>query len=105
MNRRTQLALAFILALTLRAAPGTLAQNAATAEKRGATSGPVVPPFDNNSPGVGPIRTEERFIKTWRDRRATFARQASKQHHALVFLGDSITQGWKDDLRGKFPGL
>src|SRR5262249_12590629 len=27
------------------------------------------------------------------------------QQHAIVFLGDSITQGWSDDFRGKFAGL
>ena len=28
-----------------------------------------------------------------------------EDRHALVFLGDSITQGWGDDLHGSFPGV
>src|ERR1051326_8653178 len=61
-------------------------------------------PYGDDTPGVGPIRTEDWFLKVWHDRRATFARETPNQQHAIVFLGDSITQGWSDDFRGKFPG-
>jgi lysophospholipase L1-like esterase len=88
--------------LVLVASTNAVAQNAAVADK---AAGPVAAAYDKNIPGVGPDRTEDWFLKTWHDRRAKFAEQKAQQEHALVFLGDSITQGWSDDFRGKFPGL
>lgn len=60
---------------------------------------------EEDVPGVGPIRREDWFQNVWRERRASFAAQKAGQQRALVFLGDSITQGWGDDFRGKFPGV
>ena len=78
------------------------AQPAAVTEKPAAKATPI---YSDSVPGVGPIRAEEWFVKTWNDRRAHFRELAPKQHGAIVFFGDSITQGWGDDFRGKFPKL
>ena len=63
------------------------------------------PIYSDSVPGVGPIRNEDWFVKTWHDRRGKFAEQKAEQQNAVVFFGDSITQGWGDDFRGKFPGV
>src|SRR3954454_1965918 len=64
-----------------------------------------IPASDEGLPGAGPIRRYEWFQKTWRDRRSKWARDAAKDHGAVVFLGDSITQGWHDNMDGSFPGM
>jgi lysophospholipase L1-like esterase len=64
-----------------------------------------LPESDAGVPGVGPVRHEDWFVKVWNERRTNFAKHAAADHGALVFLGDSITQGWSEDFRGKFPGL
>src|SRR5688500_15876137 len=84
------------------AATKSVAQPAVTTTP---TADLALPENDANVPGVGPIRHEEWFVKTWNERRATFAAHADLQHGALVFLGDSITQGWGEDFRNKFPDV
>jgi lysophospholipase L1-like esterase len=64
-----------------------------------------VPATDEGLPGAGPIRRYDWFRTLWRERRSAWARQVSQDQHAVVFLGDSITQGWGDDLSGSFPGV
>lgn len=67
----------------------------------------VLPETDDDVPGVGPLRRADWFKNVWQDRRAVFAKEAAtgQQQHAVVFLGDSITQGWQQDLMGMFSGL
>lgn len=79
-----------------------VAQDAAVAEPAASLA---LPASDAGVPGVGPVRHEDWFVNTWNERRSHFAQHAAADHGALVFLGDSITQGWGDDFRGKFPGL
>jgi lysophospholipase L1-like esterase len=64
-----------------------------------------IPATDDGLPGAGPIRRYEWFRKLWTERRAAWARQVRADQRAVVFLGDSITQGWGEDLGGAFPGL
>lgn len=64
-----------------------------------------IPRTDGGLPGSGPIRRADWFRKTWSQRRASFAKRAEQDRGAVVFLGDSITQGWGDDFGGSFPGL
>ena len=64
-----------------------------------------IPATDDGLPGAGPIRRYDWFKKLWRERRTKWAAEAEKDRGAIVFLGDSITQGWHDDLDGLFPGL
>ena len=116
MTRLHLLAAALLLTLSVAPAPFAVAQTA-VAEKPGveknandknANDKPAdggSPTFDESTPGVGPIRAEDWFVNAWRDRRATFAAQTGEKQHAIAFFGDSITQGWNDDFRGKFASL
>ena len=64
-----------------------------------------LPETDEGLPGSGPIRRQDWFKNVWKKRRATFASQANAQQQSVVFLGDSITQGWSDNFRGDFGDL
>jgi lysophospholipase L1-like esterase len=88
-------ALALLLAIGL----ATLAPPAALAKTPAAETTATYP---DSTPGVGPVRNEDWFVNVWKERRALFNDKKSEQQHALVFLGDSITQGWSEDFRGKF---
>lgn len=68
-------------------------------------AGLALPATDEGLPGTGPIRRQEWFQHTWIGRRTEFAKSAAVEQGALVFLGDSITQGWGDRLANAFPGV
>jgi len=55
-------------------------------------------------PGKGPAQTWGDFPKIWADRHAEWARAGDQDKGAVVFLGDSITQGWHS-LANAFPNL
>ncbi len=61
-----------------------------------------VPDSDAGLPGTGPIRRYDWFQNLWQEKRSRWSRQAESDQNALVFLGDSITQGWGDNLGGSF---
>jgi lysophospholipase L1-like esterase len=65
----------------------------------------AIPPTDEGLPGVGPIRRYDWFQKVWRERRALWAARRDQDKGAVVFLGDSITQGWKEGLPLAFSGV
>ena len=65
----------------------------------------AIPATDDGLPGAGPIRRYEWFQNLWRERRSAWARQVEQDRHAVVFLGDSITQGWGGGLGAAFPGV
>ena len=65
----------------------------------------ALPASDEGLPGTGPIRRYGWFTSLWKNRRAEFAKRAEAEKNAVVFLGDSITQGWGDDFRGDFKDL
>ncbi len=64
-----------------------------------------IPETDTGLPGSGPIRRYDWFKKLWTERRSAWARDVKKDQKAVVFLGDSITQGWGDKLGPAFPGV
>lgn len=64
-----------------------------------------LPATDEGLPGAGPIRRYDWFKNLWAQRRGQWAGRVEQDQKALVFLGDSITQGWGDDLGGAFPGV
>ena len=72
-----------------------------------ADDAPVIalPASDDGLPGAGPIRRYDWFKGLWAERHATWAKRVQQDQNAVVFLGDSITQGWGDDLHGAFPGM
>lgn len=64
-----------------------------------------IPATDEGLPGAGPIRRYDWFRDLWKTRRSEWVKQRESQQGAVVFLGDSITQGFGDDFRKAFPGL
>ena len=63
-----------------------------------------VPATDDGLPGSGPIRRADWFKNIWVERRSSWAERVRDDQGALVFLGDSITQGW-GDVGSSFPGI
>jgi lysophospholipase L1-like esterase len=91
-----------ILLLALAASP---APSAPAAPRTAAADRFAIPATDVGLPGAGPIRRYEWFQNVWRARRTDFAQRASADRGAVVFLGDSITQGWGGGLGAAFPGV
>ncbi|MGI9474878.1 MAG: GDSL-type esterase/lipase family protein [Rubripirellula sp.] len=65
----------------------------------------TLPETDEGLPGAGPIRRYDWFRNLWSKRRGEFAKRAPQESGGVVFLGDSITQGWRDDFQGDFGDL
>jgi len=65
----------------------------------------ALPPSDDGLPGAGPIRRHDWFQKLWIERRAAFHAAREADRGAVVFLGDSITQGWEHRLENAFAGM
>ena len=74
-------------------APPTLSQ--AGAQSSPADSRLEIPASDDGLPGAGPIRRYDWFRKLWMQRRQAWHQRVEQDKGALVFLGDSITQGWE----------
>ncbi|MFT5467723.1 MAG: lysophospholipase L1-like esterase [Verrucomicrobiales bacterium] len=64
-----------------------------------------IPATDEGLAGEGPIRRYDWFKSLWTKKRSAWATQVEKDQGALVFLGDSITQGWGDKFGGAFKGV
>ncbi|HTI71936.1 MAG TPA: GDSL-type esterase/lipase family protein [Candidatus Limnocylindria bacterium] len=64
-----------------------------------------IPAPDAGLPGSGPIRRYDWFTDLWTKKRVAWSEHAALDKHAVVFLGDSITQGWGDYMGGSFPGI
>lgn len=56
-------------------------------------------------PGEGALRRYEGYVNNWSRLRTAWAGRIQQDQKAVVFLGDSITQGWGDDFKGKFTGM
>ena len=65
----------------------------------------AIPATDEGLPGAGPIRRMEWFQNLWKQRRTMWAGLVDQDRGAVVFLGDSITQGWGGGLGAAFPGV
>jgi lysophospholipase L1-like esterase len=65
----------------------------------------ALPATDEGLPGAGPIRRAAWFQKLWERKRSGWATQVKQDQGALVFLGDSITQGWGEKMGGSFAGV
>ena len=94
---------AAVLALCLLAA-GVSDSIAQTAPAQ-STDPLALPATDDGLPGAGPIRRYDWFKQVWHDRRSAWARERDRDHGAVVFLGDSITQGWESGLAAAFPDM
>ena len=65
----------------------------------------ALPADETGLPGEGALRRYEAYVKRWQESRSRWAGEVAKDQGAVVFLGDSITQGWGDDFKGLFPGM
>jgi lysophospholipase L1-like esterase len=65
----------------------------------------AIPATDEGLPGAGPIRRYDWFQRLWSERRSAWAKTVEQDQGAVVFLGDSITQGWGGGLGAAFPGV
>lgn len=75
------------------------------AESSNGASRYEIPATDEGLPGAGPIRRYEWFRKLWAQKRSGWAQRVEADQKALVFLGDSITQGWGDNIGASLPGV
>src|SRR5256885_6694929 len=75
------------------------------AQERPAPTQLQLPDSDDGLPGHGPIRRYDWFRKLWNERRSKWAAHIEQDRHAIVLLGDSITQGWGEDFSAWFPGM
>ncbi len=87
-----------------------IALSQAATDKTASPTPPVDPRFqipesDDGLPGAGPIRRYEWFRKLWLQKRTAWSGRVAQDQGALVFLGDSITQGWGDEVGGTLPGV
>jgi len=101
-SRHSLLVVSIVLTLSATAQP---ARDKAEASPAKVDSRFQVPPTDDGLPGAGPIRRYDWFRTLWAQRRSGWAQRVQQDQHAVVFLGDSITQGWGDGLGGSFPGM
>jgi len=56
-------------------------------------------------PGEGALRRYDGYVKRWNVIRPQWAADVAKDQGAVVFLGDSITQGWGVDFKKSFDDL
>jgi lysophospholipase L1-like esterase len=65
----------------------------------------ALPTDEAGLPGEGALRRYEGYVKRWQESRSQWAGRVQQDQGAVVFLGDSITQGWGADFKGLFPGM
>ena len=56
-------------------------------------------------PGEGALRRYDGYVKRWNTIRPQWAADVAKDQGAVVFFGDSITQGWGTDFKKAFEGM
>jgi lysophospholipase L1-like esterase len=92
---------ALFRALTLTIGLAFVGGNAALAIPADVSHYPADP---DSLPGKGPANKWGGLAGVWAQRHAEWAKTAGQDHNGVVFLGDSITQGWKS-LGQDFPNL
>ena len=60
---------------------------------------------ESSLPGEGALRRYDGYVKRWNTIRPQWAKDAAKDQGAIVFFGDSITQGWGVDFKKSFDDL
>lgn len=63
------------------------------------------PEQEKDLPGEGALRRYDGYVKRWPEFRRKWSERVEADQGAVVFLGDSITQGWGDAFRDQFPGM
>ncbi len=83
-----------------------LAQTAVATEAPAASASEFeLPANEEGLPGAGALRRYDGYVNRWRQARSQWAKQVDADQHSVVFLGDSITQGWGEDFKGNFQGM
>jgi lysophospholipase L1-like esterase len=100
-SRRCILSAALLVCLAAPNNATARAQAAATEAQDRFT----IPPTDDALPGAGPLSRADWFQRVWRERRSAWPDRVEQDQRAVVFLGDSITQGWGGALGAAFPGI
>ena len=77
----------------------------AAQEAKQADAGFEIPATDAGLPGAGPLRRYDWFRDLWKTKRSGWAQRVKQDQGEVVFLGDSITQGWGDDFGKSFDDL
>lgn len=85
-RQRVKNHLAALVLITGLAAPSELFAQASAVESKA--------PTHEMLPGKGPAQRGDWFDQVWSERRATFRATKAADRGGVVFLGDSITQGW-----------
>ena len=65
----------------------------------------AIPETDEGLPGAGPIRRYAWFQNLWLEKRTKWATEVDQDQSAVVFFGDSITQGWGKRLETHFSEM
>ena len=65
----------------------------------------ALPESEEGLPGEGKLRRYDGYVKGWARLRKQFSERIQDDAGAVVFLGDSITQGWSPKFRGRFQGM
>lgn len=65
----------------------------------------ALPVTEEGLPGEGALRRYESYVQRWAQMREKWAGETARQQGSVVFLGDSITQGWGADFKGRFEGM
>ncbi len=81
------------------------AQDAAAPDAAPPAATLAIPETDEGLAGKGPIRRYDWFKNLWNQRRGVWTQRVEQDQNAVVFFGDSITQGWGDGFHGAFPDL
>ena len=63
------------------------------------------PEAEAKLPGEGALRRYDGYVKRWNTVRPQWATEVAKDQGSVVFLGDSITQGWGTDFKKSFEGM
>jgi lysophospholipase L1-like esterase len=91
--------------VVVSSSPWSRAQSAAPADPAVDKEMLGLPASNEGLPGAGPIRRADWFRPIWNERREQFESRRDADQGAVVFFGDSISQGWGDDFRGEFGDL
>jgi lysophospholipase L1-like esterase len=83
----------------------TPASNASQASAPEPSDRWTLPVDESNLPGEGALRRYDAYVKRWHDARSGWSKQVEADQGAVVFLGDSITQGWGTSLAKHFPEM
>lgn len=99
---QSQLILRAALGMVLISTPMTLARAQEKPTDKGSPAFLQIPDTDDGLPGKGTIRRYDWFRNLWRKKRTQWHKETAQDQGAVVFFGDSITQGWGPNMGGSF---